>query len=173
MISGIHAVGACRFRRFPFSGGRHRLVMAVVAAIVFAVHLLSMHRGHYSDAERGVAELVGGPAGETVAGPVASSVADVIGNDPGPVQHGRDGASSVEAGIAGGADVVEIDHPHDEVECGEATQSRIGPAVSALIPAVGCLWVVPRLGGLIRSQGPADLPRWTPHLVRELGVQRV
>lgn len=165
MGSRADAVFASGFRRFPFSGGRPRVVVALVAAIVFAVHLLSMHSGHHDDADRAVAE----PAAESV----ALSAVHVDGNDQRSIQHDRDGVAALDAGVAGDPVILEVDHPHNEVECGEVTQSRLGVAVSALIPALGCLWVAPRSGEVLRSQGPTDLPRWTPHLVRELGVQRV
>lgn len=140
MVSGANAVFSHRFRRFPFSGGRPRVVVALVAAIVFAVHLLSMHSGHHGDSGHGVVESVTESS--------TPSAADVV-------------------------DVLTVDHPHDEVECGEVTQSRLGVTASALVPALGCLWVLPRPEGLIRSQGPVGQPRSTPHLVRELGVQQV
>lgn len=165
MGSGANAVFSSRFRRFSFSGSRPRVAVALVAAMVFAVHLLSMHSGHHDGADHDVAE----PAAQSA----ALSAAPVDGNDQGPARHDRNGATPGDAGVAGDVDVLKVEHPHGEVECGEITQSRLGVAVSELTPALGCLWVVPRPAGLIRSQGPADLPRWTPHPVRELGVQRV
>lgn len=162
MGSGANAVFSSCFRCFSFSGSRPRVVVALVAAMVFAVHLLSMHSGHHGGADHGVADPVTQSA--------ALSAAHVDGHDQGSVQHDRDGAS---AGVSADVDVLKVEHPHGEFECGEITQSRLGVAVSELTPALGCLWVVPRPVGLIRSQGPVDLPRWTPHLVRELGVQRV
>ncbi|WP_141780836.1 hypothetical protein [Nocardioides albertanoniae] len=169
MGSRADSAFASRFRSFPFSGGRPRVVVALVAAMVFAVHLLSMHSGHHGDAGHDVAGSVDESA--------ALSVAHVDGVDRGSVEHDHDRSSDQpsvgDGGPAGEVDVIKVEHPHGEVECGEITQSRLGVAASELIPALGCLWVVPRQGGLIESQRPADLPRWTPHLVRELGVQRV
>jgi hypothetical protein len=166
MVSGANAAISRRLRRFPFSESRPRLVVAWVAAIVFAVHLLSMHSAHHGDSGHGVAE--------SVSEATAASVADVVGGDHGPLQGDRGGAHTDDSGIAAdGADVLTIGHPHGEVECGEVTQSRLGVAASALVPVLGCLWIVPRHAGLIPSQETADLRRWTPHLVRELGVQRV
>lgn len=165
MGSRADSAFASIFRRFSFSGSRPRVVLALVAASVFVVHLLSMNSGHHGGADHDVAE----PVAESA----ALSVAPVDGNDQGPARHDRDGAAAGDVGVAGDVDVLKVEHPHGEVECGEITQSRLGVAVSELTPALGCLWVVPRSAGLIRSQGPADLPRWTPHPVRELGVQRV
>lgn len=97
------------------------------------------------------------------------------GNDQESGHHDHGDSVVADAGTVGDVDVdvIKVEHPHGEFECGEITQSRLGAAVSELTPALGCLWVVPRPAELIRSQGPVDLPRWTPDLVRELGVQRV
>lgn len=138
MRSGAIAAISCRFRRAPFSGRQPRVVVALLAAIVFAVHLLSMHSAHHGDSGH-AAESVHEDLGDAVAGSV----------------------------------VLTIDHPHGEVECGEITQSRLGVAASVLVPAMGCLWVTPPAAGHLRTREPVDLPRSTPHLVRELGVQRV
>ena len=165
MGSGANTAISCRFRRFPFSGGQRRVVVALLAAIVFAVHLLSMHSAHHGDS---------GHAAELASEAAAPSASGVVRTDHGPVHQDHDGAHTDDlSGAIDSADVLTIDHPHGEVECGEITQSRLGVAASVLVPALGCLWVAPRPAGLIRSQGPTDLPRWTPHLVRELGVQRV
>lgn len=169
MGSRADSAFASRLRSLSFSGGRPRVVVALVAAMVFAVHLLSMHSGHHGDAGHDVA----GSVDEST----ALSASHVGGVDRGSVEHdhgGSSGESSVgDGGLAGEVDVLKVEHPHGEVECGEITQSRLGVAAAELIPALGCLWVVPRPVGLIESQRPADLPRWTPHIVRELGVQRV
>ncbi|MFE6648259.1 hypothetical protein ACFVJS_16935 [Nocardioides sp. NPDC057772] len=136
--------------------------MALMAAMVFAVHLLSMHSGHHGGSDHGVVE----PVAESV----TLAAADLGESEQDAVGHADDGAWT---GFAGDVDAVAVEHPHGEYECGEITQSRLGVAASALTPALGCLWVLPRPVALIQSQDPFDLPRWTPHPVRELGVQRV
>ncbi|MFE6650369.1 hypothetical protein ACFVJS_27690 [Nocardioides sp. NPDC057772] len=165
MTSGLDAAFASSFRRLSFSGRRPRVVVALIAAIVFAVHLLSMHSGHHGSADHAIAE----PGAEST----AVSVAHVDDSDQESGHHDHGDSTIGDPGAAGDVDVFKVEHPHGEYECGEITQSRLGVAVSALTPALGCLWVTPRPAGLIRSQGPVDLPRSTPHLVRELGVQRV
>lgn len=165
MGSRADAAFAASFRRLSFSGSRPRLVLALVAASVFVVHLLSMHSAHHRGADHGVAD----PGAESAVLPAAH----VDGDDQESGHHDHGDSRVGDAGVAGDVDVLEVEHPHGEFECGEVTQSRLGVAVSALTPALGCLWVIPRPAGLIRSQGPVDLPRSTPHLVRELGVQRV
>lgn len=164
MGSRADAAFASSFRRFLFSGSGPRVV-ALVAAMVFAVHLLSMHSGHHGGADHDIAE----PVAESP----APSAVHVDGSDQESGHHDHGDSMVGDAGAVSDVDVLEVEHPHGEYECGEITQSRLGVAVSTLTPALGCLWVTPRPAALIRSQGPADLPRSTPHLVRELGVQRV
>ncbi|WP_328529962.1 hypothetical protein OG984_01755 [Nocardioides sp. NBC_00368] len=129
------------------------------------MHLLSMHSAHHGDS---------GHAPESVREAAAQGAGDVVDTDRRTVHQGPEGAHAHDlGGAAGSAAVLTIDHPHGEVDCGEITQSRLGVAASVLVPALGCLWVVPPAAGYLRAQGAVDLPRSTPHLVRELGVQRV
>lgn len=156
-----HAAPSPRVTLLAINGRRVRFLLAMLAALMFTMHLFGVHIGHGEDAAQ--------PTGDqphhsyatshaTSDGPSAEQAADLM---PGQQGDGApDGAAAVEPA-------------HDDPTCGEAFPSRDVIPTGVLCPALSVLW---HLEPLARTYPPLkgpEPPHRTPSLVHELGVQRV
>lgn len=146
-----------RWSRYPAA---LRKVLAVVAVLVVAVHLLLIMQSEHVPGGGGLAPHVLAEAPTPIV-----LAATAVGDAGMPGQVAGPDVSFV--GLA------ESGHPHEEPVCGDVLQSRAQLPVSALLPTLAVLWVVQPLVEWIRLDELKPLPRRTPHLVRELRVQRV
>jgi hypothetical protein len=148
-------------------------LVTLVAAMMFAVHLLGPHTGHQVspspdavNAERTIPSHTYGLTDERAV-PIASA-----GSHSSDVEHFNvqtaevDGANSDDTEALGHGD-------HGHPECGAILPTRNASAAAMTFPASICLWILPPVAAVPMPVPGPEPPARTPRPLHELGVLRI
>lgn len=136
------------------SGRRVRLVLTVLAALMFSMHLVGVHVGHDGDSDL--------PAGTSAVS--AHSAGENTLDHEAPDRAGASHHSST---------LTDLDTAHSDLSCGEAVPARDLPPSLATCPLLRVVWAMEPLPATYESRLTLDVAHEPLDPVRELGLLRV